>query len=478
MLRRLLMVAVLSLVVPTLVVSPALAEVKPGALFTSGVVLQRECEVPVWGSAAPQEQVEVKFGDTTLKAQADAKGKWIVKLPPQKAGGPHKLIIGAAGSDAKQEIADVYFGEVWIASGQSNMHWTFSHNIKDKEQTLSEANDPLLRQFTVKKGQAKEPAADVAGQWLGASRENLLVDKQDGASAVGYYFGRELRKELNVPVGIINSSVGGTPIELWSPKGGLYNNMIVPMGPLAVRGALWYQGESNVFSKSGMRYVDLQKKMVAAWRESFGKDMAFYFVQIAPFNYNGRPNSKLTADALPEFWQAQTEAAKQVPHSGMVVISDLVENVKDIHPSDKANVGKRLAALALAGDYGRKDVTVSGPTFKEAVADGAALRVRFENVGAGLASRNKEPLSHFQLAGEDRKFHPAEATIEGDSITLRSAKVAKPVAVRFAWDELAMPNLMNKAGWPAGSFRSDDWKLEEEAAVKPAATKEAPAASK
>jgi sialate O-acetylesterase len=463
MLRRTFSLFLLSLFAATGFVAPASAEVKPGALFTSGVVLQREVEAPIWGTAAAGEKVEVTFAGKTLTAVPDDQGKWVVKLPPQKAGGPHKLTIGAAGSDAKIELADVYFGEVWIASGQSNMHWTFSHNIKDKEQTLSEANDPLLRQFTVKKGGTKEPAADVSGKWYGANREGLLAETTNGASAVGYFFGRELRKALDVPVGIINSSVGGTPIENWSPKGVLYNNMIHPLAPCAVRGAIWYQGESNLLGGAGMKYATMQKTMVEAWRKHFANDdMAFYFVQLAPYAYSARNNSPAKSYSMAEFWEAQYLAAKTTPHSGLVVINDVVHNVKDIHPIDKETVGKRLAALALAGDYGKKDVVTSGPTFKSAEPEGASLRVKFDNVHGGLVSRDGQALTHFLLAGEDQKFHPAVATIDGDTVSVRSAKVTKPVAVRFAWDEVAQPNLSNKAGWPAGSFRSDDWKLIDE----------------
>lgn len=469
MLRRTFSLFLLSLFAATGFVAPASAEVKPGALFSSGVVLQREVEAPIWGTAAAGEKVEVTFAGKTLTAVPDDQGKWVVKLPPQKAGGPHKLTIGAAGSDAKTELADVYFGEVWIASGQSNMHWTFSHAIKDKEQTLSDANDPLLRQFTVKKGGTKEPAADVSGKWYGANREGLLAETTNGASAVGYFFGRELRKALDVPVGIINSSVGGTPIENWSPKGVLYNNMIHPLAPCAVRGAIWYQGESNLLAGAGMKYAKQQKAMVEAWRKHFANDdMAFYFVQLAPYAYTARPNGKTPSYAMAEFWEAQNLAAKTTPHSGLVVINDLVDNVRDIHPLDKENVGKRLAALALAGDYGKKDVVTSGPKWIASAPEGALMRIVFEKAGGGLASRDGKPLTHFLIAGEDKKFHPADAKIEGDAVVVQSPHVAKPVAVRFDWDEVALPNLMNKAGGPAGSFRTDDWELVDERPAQPA----------
>lgn len=457
--RRTLIALVLSL----FVVGPASAEIKPAALFSDGVVLQRDREMPVWGTATAGSDVTVTFDGETQKTKAGNDGRWSTKLGARKAGGPFVLSL-QEGTGTAVEVKDVLIGEVWIASGQSNMHWTFSHNIKDKEKELDAANDKQLRQFTTGKGQAKEPAADVTGRWYSADREGLLAEAANGASAVGYFFGRALRRELKVPVGIINSSVGGTPIEAWSPKGGLYNNMIHPVAPFAIRGAIWYQGESNCFAGAGMKYTGMMQNMVGAWRERFGQgEFPFYFVQIAPFVYTApRKNVTVFPHSLPEFWQAQAEAARTIPHSGMVVINDLVDNVKDIHPANKQDVGERLAKWALAKDYGKSDLVYTGPTPVVSIVEGASIRIGFDHVGGGLVSRDGEQLTHFLLAGQDKVFHPAVATIDGkDSVVVRSAKVTKPVAVRFAWDEQAMPNLMNKEGLPAGSFRTDDWKLGE-----------------
>ncbi len=455
--RRLLLAVALSLAV----VAPASAEVRLAALFTDGVVLQREREIPVWGIATPGADVTVALDDDSQRAKAGADGKWRVRLAPRKAGGPHVLKVQEAGAAQAVEVNDVLVGEVWLASGQSNMHWTFSHNIRDKEKELDAANDPQLRQFTVGKGQAKQPADDVKGSWHQADRAGLLAEGTNGSSAVGYFFGRALRRELKVPVGIINSSVGGTPIEQWSPGGGLFNNMIHPLAPFALRGAIWYQGESNCIGRAGMKYVDLKNKLVTGWRDLWKQgEFPFYYVQIAPYTYTARPMLKLPSYILPEFWQAQTAVMAAVPKTGMVVISDLVDNVGDIHPANKQDVGERLARWALAKDYGRSDLEPSGPMFREAIAEGASIRVRFDHA-RGLASRDGEQLSHFLLAGKDRTFHPAVATIDGDTVVVRSAKVTSPVAVRFAWDEQAMPSLVNQAGLPTSSFRSDDWPLEE-----------------
>lgn len=452
-----------ALAVSWLLAAPAAAAVKLPAFFSDGVVLQRDRSVPVWGTATPGAEVTVALDGAKHVARVADDGRWRVNLEPHKAGGPHLLTV-AENDGPRTEIRDVQFGEVWIASGQSNMHWTFSHDIRDKEKELDAANDPLLRQFTVqkaaafvRKGQPNEPQTDAAGKWRRASRDDLLADGEDGASALAYFFGRALRRELNVPIGIFNASVGGSAIEAWSPGGALYNKMIHPLAPFAVRGVIWYQGEANIVA-AGEGYVDATKNKVAAWRALWDQgDFPYYFVQLAPFIHSTRANSKAPSYALPALWEAQTNIMSAVPNSGMVVITDLVTDTTNIHPPNKQDVGERLARWALAKDYGRSEVVYSGPMFKAAKVDGDAIRIRFDQVDGGLASRDGKPLTYFLIAGDDQKFVPAEATIDGDSVVVRSADVSRPVAVRFAWDELAMPNLMNQAGLPANSFRSDQW---------------------
>lgn len=446
-----------ALLVLLLLVHPAAAEVKLHALFSDGVVLLRDTEIPVWGTAKPGAEVTVTLDGAKQSAKADDAGKWKVALPAHAAGGPLVLTVAEAGGNTV-EVKDVQFGEVWLASGQSNMHWTFSHAIKDKDKELEAANDPLLRQFTTKKGGAKEPLADTSGKWWGANKEGLLADGANGSSAVGYFFGRRLREELKVPVGIINSSVGGTPIERWSPGGDLFNNMIAPLGSFPIRGAIWYQGESNV--RQGMAYVDLTKKQVEAWRKQWGRDIPYYFVQIAPYTYHAKSKGNVPDFTLPLFWEAQSKIPRTVPNTSMIIVSDAVHNVNDIHPLDKQTVGLRLANTALARDYGKSDLVYASPRFASAERSGDAIRVKLTDVGGGLASRDGKPLTEFTIAGADQKFVPAEAMIEGEYVVVKCADVKEPVAVRFAWHEQAMPNLMNKEGLPANSFRTDDWKLE------------------
>lgn len=466
MFRLILVVAVLGAPV-----AAVRAEVRLPAFFSDGVVLQRDCDAPVWGVATPGAEVSVTIAGERRTTRAAADGQWQVRLPPHKAGGPHVIRIAEA-EQPPREIADVYFGEVWLAAGQSNMQWTFSHDIRDKEQELDAAQDPLLRQFTVKKvphfvrkTEKNEPQFDAPGKWRRANRADLLADGEEGDSAVAYFFGRALRKELNVPIGILNASVGGSPIETWLPGGGPFNKMIHPLAPLPFRGVIWYQGEANI-NAAGVGYFESMRSLLTGWRDLWRErgveldDIPCYYVQLAPFIHSTRPNSRAPSYALPGLWEAQTAVMSSMSRTGMVVTTDLADEPTNIHPRNKQDVGERLARWALAKNYDRRDVVYSGPLFRTATVDGAAMRVHFKHA-EGLAARDGRPLTYFLIAGPDKKFVPAEATIDGESVLVRCPQVPQPVAVRFAWDELARPNLMNGAGLPAGSFRTDAWPLAE-----------------
>jgi sialate O-acetylesterase len=271
-----------------------------------------------------------------------------------------------------------------------------------------------------------------------------------GFSGVLYFFGQRLRKDLGVPVGLINSSWGGSPIEPWTVaegKGGaMYNGMIAPVKPFAIRGAIWYQGESNM--GNGLKYADKMKALIEGWRQVWGCDFPFYFVQIAPFSGYG-------PGALPALWEAQVASLK-IPGTGMAVTTDLVDNIGDIHPKNKVDVGNRLALWALAKDY-KKDLVYSGPLYKSMKVDGNKIRLSFAHVGGGLKSRDGKPLSEFQIAGADGKFVPAEAMIDGDTVVVEAKEVAAPTQARFGWRNEANPNLINKEGLPASPFQSNNW---------------------
>jgi sialate O-acetylesterase len=286
-------------------------------------------------------------------------------------------------------------------------------------------------------------------------------------SGTGYYFGKYLHKELNVPIGLIHTSWGGTPAEFWTSRKSLeadpslkplaqgeasclYNAMIAPLVPFAIRGAIWYQGEANV--PNAFQYRTLLPAMIRNWRTDWGQgDFPFGIVQIAPYRYD-----YLDTKLWPELCEAQELTAKNVPNAGLAVTVDITE-IKDIHPKNKQDVGKRLALWALAKVYG-KELVYSGPVYKSMTVEGDKIRLQFDHVGGGLVSNDAKPLTEFTIAGADQKFVPATAEIDGNSIVVSSSEVASPVAVRFAWRDDTTPNLSNKEGLPAGPFRTDSWK--------------------
>ncbi len=491
------------------------ADVAPTAAapFGDRMVLQREMAVPVWGSAAPGAAVAVTFAGQTKSATADANGRWQVKLDPLPASAENRPLTLTSGS-ARTVIQDVLVGEVWVCSGQSNMEWGIFDTLAGKD--AEQANDPSLRLRHVDKKVAPIAVETFTGsQWLACNAENLHKSGTHvGFSATAYCFGKELRAKLNVPVGLIQSAWGGTLIEPWTPPCGfeavpalagtasflrkadadyrnnltanldafaafeksaraalannsplppppppithpvnnegqptaLYNAMIHPLIPYGIRGAIWYQGESN--RGQGMLYFDKMKALVGGWRKLWNQgDFPFYFVQLAPFNYGNSP------EALAEIWEAQSEAATRIPNTGMAAISD-VGNTKDIHPRDKNTVGQRLARLALSRTYGHKFTDDCGPLFKSSTVRDGTIRVEFDYANSGLVTRDGKPPSHFEIAGDDGKFVPAEAVIDGKAVVVRSPQVPAPAQVRFAWDHCAEPNLSNKDGLPAIAFRA------------------------
>ncbi|MEQ1829312.1 MAG: sialate O-acetylesterase [Pirellula sp.] len=438
------------------------ADVSLATMFSDRVVLQAEVAVPVWGWADASEEVSVSISGQIKTTKSDAAGNWRLTLDPLKAGE-----VGAMTVRAKNTITirDVLAGEVWLASGQSNMHANLGVRHPDKEKILDESDDPWVRQFTVVRNDNLESPRDLAGVWRAANRANLTSSRLHGDSSVAYFFSRELRKKLDRPIGVLHASVGATPIQAWSPGGRSYHTMIEPLAPFKIRGALWYQGESNFERNQTAEYTELFTQHVAAWRKLWGQgEFPFFFVQLAPFRYSQKTAGPLKDHSvgpleLPYFWEVQAALRNKVPNSGIAVIHDSVpdSDIDNIHPQNKRIPGERLAALALAKIYGHKDVTCEGPFYREMSAEGAKIRVKFTGIGTGLATRDGQAPNLFEIAGEDRKFAPAQAVIDGDSMLVSSSEVANPVAVRFAWSETARPNLMNKEGLPACSFRTDNW---------------------
>lgn len=438
--RRLLAAASLVLALAAVV----RADVSLPAVFGSHMVLQQEKPVAVWGWAAPGEEVTVALDGQSATATADSAGAWKVQLPALKADGKvRKMVVQGKN---KIEFEDILVGEVWLGSGQSNMEWSVAGSQKAKE-AIAAADQPQIRLFNVPKVQTKEPAKDVKAQWAVCTPQTV-----PNFSGVLYFFGLRVQKELKVPVGLMNISWGGSPIEAWiageKASGGMYNGMIAPVKPFAIRGALWYQGESNV--GNGLAYAGKMKDLIEGWRKLWGYEFPFYFVQIAPFAGYG-------PGMLPPLWEAQVESLK-LPNTGMAVVTDLVDNIKDIHPQNKIDVGDRLAFWALAKDYGKKDVVYSGPLFKCMKIDGSKARLSFAHVGGGLKSRDGKPLTEFEAAGADGKFVPAEAAIDGETVVVEAKGLSEPKQVRFGWSNTANPNLINAAGLPASPFQSKDWR--------------------
>ncbi len=532
--------------------SLAHAEVRLPAFFADKMVLQRDRPVPVWGWADAGEEVSVAFAGQTKATQADEKGKWSVKLDPMPASAePRDLIIS---SNHKSQIInhkykDVLVGEVWLASGQSNMGFPVgsAHNA---EQALAKAADPLLRFFTVQNATAAEPQQELRGKWEASDPKTAK-----GFSAVAYFFARDLRAKLGVPVAILHSSWGGTPAQAWvsmdalhesppfenyaksydaalvkhrdvlskpemmtkyredlaqwqkevapafneamkkwntgpktTPKpvparpepanpdpmdipspssrpgtpSVIFNAKIAPLAGYAMRGALWYQGEAN--ASGGIEYRTLLPRLIGDWRKRWGQgDFPFLIVQLSSWDMDTKPAPQ---HHWPVLREAQAMTAKSVPNCALAVSID-VGDPKDVHPKGKEPVGQRLALAARKLAYGEASLIASGPVFREAKADGATMRVRFDEIGSGLtigqapwraagdAQWPQDRLVGFTLAGEDGQWHDAEAKIEGDSVIVSSASVAKPVAVRYAWHNSPRCNLYNREGLPAVSFRSD-----------------------
>ena len=451
------------------VVALASADVRLPKVLGDHMVLQRDKPIAIWGWAESGEAVTVTFGSASASAEAGDDGRWSVQLPPQSTDSKPTDLIVAGANEIK--LADVLVGEVWLCSGQSNMEWPMTRTTHGKEE-IAAANHPSIRLFNVQ-GHINKPAPqdDAAGVWQACTPESVAA-----FSGVGYHFGQSLSEETGVPIGLIGSNWGGTKIEPWTAKvgleqvdslkanavnGGIYNGMIHPLAPYSMRGAIWYQGESNCLSGDTTIYRDRMLALVKGWQSVFQQDdLSFYFVQLAPFTYAEKfkkRNEDLTVESLPRFWDAQTACLEAIPNSGMAVISDITGNVGNIHPGNKRDVGKRLARWALAKNYGKDEVVYSGPMYRSMAVEGGKVTLSFDHVGGGLKSLDGEPLSHFMIAAGDQKFLPAEAVIEGDTIVLRAAGVTTPVAVRCAWHETAIGNFGNAAGLPAVPFRTDDW---------------------
>lgn len=449
------------------------AEVRLPSLLGSHMVLQQKSVVNLWGWCAPAEKINVKTSwDTTNYVTKGTSGaKWSMKIKTPAAGGPYTITI-----NDKTILEDVMIGEVWVCSGQSNMELSGDQKLKQSLDEAPNANNQKIRFFYVPKTTSDASQEDVHAGWKVCTPEEMVH-----FSAIGYFFGKRIQNDLNVPVGLINSNWGGTPAEVWTPKkvveqdpvlkdaslklnpadwwpitpGVNYNAMIAPLTKFRIAGVIWYQGESN--TQNYATYSRLMTKMIGSWREAWGYQFPFYYVQIAPFAYGNYNVGALLRE--------QQTACLTIPKTGMVVIHDLAEDVNNIHPVRKIEVADRLANLALSNTYGVKGLVYKYPMYKGMIIEKNRLRILFDNVENGLMATAKD-LSEFYIAGADQKFLFASARIEGNTVVVWNKAVKEPVAVRFGFSNTAIPNLFSKEGMPVNTFRTDNWEVKTDAVVK------------
>lgn len=482
----------------------AQADITMPALFTDHMVIQRRLPVHIWGRASAGESISVFFHGNTNATTADSVGMWSLYLPPVEAGGPFDLTIKGGNTIT---LRDVVAGDVWVASGQSNMEFAVSEAVNANVE-LAAAQHPQIRLFHVKNKVSTYPLDDVvAPPWTPCSPDTV-----HDFSAVAYFFGRDLQQKIGVPIGLIESSWGGTPAEAWTslhglaadaslmpvfvewarmsddtvmhqrkrekqlsewqqavthakaegkkPPGfpwepnmeqswmpaGLYNAMIAPLTPFPIRGAIWYQGESNASRERASLYARLFGTMIRDWRRAWGQgDFPFFFVQLA--NFKAGADSK-----WPELRDAQRQTLG-LANTGMAVTTD-IGNADDIHPKNKQDVGMRLALAARAIAYG-ESIEYSGPLFRQATPEASAIRIWFDHAGSGLTAKDAG-LRGFEIAGAERKFVAAEARIDGATVLVSSPKLTAPAYVRYAWSDNPDGNLYNREGLPASPFRSDE----------------------
>ena len=502
----------------------AFADVKLPALISDNMVLLQDSKANVWGTADAGEKVTVTLDGKTASTSADENGKWSVKLEGLKPGTGKEMTI--AGKNTLH-VENVAVGEVWMASGQSNMEFGLK-GVNNSEKEIAGAKFPDIRVFTVTKKGSATPLDDCSGKWEVATPETA-----GHFSAVGYFFVRELHQKLKMPIGLIHTSWGGTPVETWIPESGmksnprfgehwkkklaaypatkieydkqltahkeaaekakaegkplpagarpprapdgpdalnsapsgLFNGMIAPVAPYTIRGALWYQGESNAGpnNRGNMDlYGQLFPTMILSWRYEFSKaqnvprdeaEFPFLFVQLA----NYFPRREQPADShWAQIREAQT-GTLEVPRTGMAIAIDVGE-AADIHPKNKQEVGRRLSLCALAQVYFH-EMEYSGPMYGGMQLEDGKVRLNMSNA-QDLKTTDGGPIKGFALAGADKKFHWAKAEIEHDHIVVSCAEVPEPVAIRYGWADNPDLNLVNGAGLPASPFRSDKWKQE------------------
>lgn len=451
----------------------AKAQIKVASIITDNMVLQRNSVVKIWGKASPSQKISIKtdWNKAEIQTTTNKTGEWMFTLKTTEAGGPYNIDIWSG--KEKIKFQNILLGEVWLCSGQSNMEMPMmgfnDQPILGSNDALLSADNQNIRLFTVKKSPMTSPQDDCIGEWTVANATSV-----NKFSAVGYFYARMLQQKLKVPVGVICSSFGGSRVEAWLNKetlanfpeplkqssqevreynrpSHLYNGMIKPIVNYTIKGAIWYQGESNVNNYKD--YAALLKAMVLSWRNDFGVGgFPFYYVQIAPYAY-GKSNDAKTAYQRDE----QLKASFAIPNSGIISTLDIGDEL-GIHPAEKETVSKRLAFWALTETYGFKGINYKSPVYKSMVVKDSLAIINFDNASLGLTSFRKD-IDCFEIAGADKIFYPAKVKIVQKQVEVYSPQVKVPVAVRYAFQNFPKTKgyLYNLAGLPAFSFRTDDW---------------------
>jgi sialate O-acetylesterase len=445
------------------------ANIRLPNILGSNMVLQQQSSTKLWGWASPDEKIKIitSWNNKTIETSADGNAHWKIDIQTPHAGGPYTITLQG---ENKIILNNILIGEVWVCSGQSNMernYYTGISSIKEEYELLNKLN---IRLFNMPKTTSKTPQDDCTGNWTTCDTSALKA-----FSAVAYYFGKNLNKTLNVPIGLIASSWGGTPAEVWTPEnliennatlkeaskkntptvwwpvnaGYTYNAMIYPIMNYNIAGTIWYQGESN--REAPLSYTELMNTMITSWRKAWNKDFPFYYVQIAPYKYD-----KYNVAAL--IREAQTKSLS-TEKTGMAVISDLVSDTLDIHPTNKKDVGIRLANIALAETYGLKKEGYKSPMLKSFKVNGSEVVVDFDYAETGLIIKGKMPKEIF-IAGTDKIFYPAMVKIKGSAMIVSSKKVKIPVAVRYQFSNAGIGNIFTRTGLPVAPFRTDNWDVD------------------
>ncbi|ARS40751.1 sialate O-acetylesterase [Sphingobacteriaceae bacterium GW460-11-11-14-LB5] len=445
------------------------ANIRLPGILSSNMVMQQKSTTKLWGWASPAEKIKIttSWDNQVTEVSADGNAAWQVELKTPQAGGPYNITFQAGN---KIVLENVWIGEVWVCSGQSNMEWNYSTGIKSVKEEFEHLSKLNIKLFNVPKTTSKTPQDDINSTWTVCDSNSLKT-----FSAVGYYFGKHLNQDLNIPIGLINSNWGGTPAETWTPEqlvennavlkdaatknaptawwpvapGYTYNAMIAPMVNYSIAGTIWYQGESNRDTPAS--YTELINTMLGAWRKSWNNDFPFYYVQIAPFKYD-----KYNVGALVR--EAQTRNLS-TSKTGMVVISDLVSDTLNIHPNNKKDVGLRLANLALAETYGQKKAGYKNPLFKSFTVEKSDIVIEFDNAESGLTIKGDTPKEIF-IAGADKLFYPAKVKVKGNKLFVSNGQVKTPAAVRYQFSNAGIGNLFSKAGLPVAPFRTDNWDVD------------------